>query len=177
MLKDKLEAGVPGKSWKIKPTQLFKIDSLFEEITVWTPHLDFKKGIEYLFFLDRNPYFGGSNYLTVSTDCNIGSRSLAERPLTINESQEISISGLQPPPGKLYVAPSPQAVRTRLGSLCANAEELARRFEKGEFPGMSGEGPMSQSVKHANAPRNTIQTLEFARQVCGFSWCNPQYCH
>ena len=165
MLKEKLEAGVPGKSWKIKPTELFKIDSLFEEITVWTPHLDFQKGKQYLFFLDRNPYFGGSNYLTVSTDCNLGSRSLTERPLTASESQEL---------GSLA---SPGIVQARLKPLCANAEELARRFEKGEFPGTPREVSSSRKGEFSETPRNTIQTLELASKVCGFHWCNPQYCH
>ena len=88
-------------------------------------------------------------YTLYASGCDSHSRSLLRQPLTADErSLIVDMQG-------------PQYLDQRLRSLCAMAKQLTTMFE----------------ARTASLKGNVIETLEQASQLCGFTWCNPQYCH
>ena len=62
----------------------------------------------------------------------------------------------------LTMTPDPTATQTpnsQFAAVCASGERLVRLHELGEIPA------------------DLIDELEAISKACGFSWCNPRYCH
>ena len=80
-------------------------------------------------------------------------------------STPVLTSTMTPTPAPVLTStmtPTPTPTQTptsQFEAVCASGERLVRIYEFGVIPG------------------NLIVELEAISKICGFSWCNPQYCH
>lgn len=148
------QGGISGEAWTVLPVEVLKGTVPTERITVWSPisrenDTLFRLNEGYLLLLNAVPGFPEPVYATYRTGCLGHSRHLADQPLTEFERELIAR------------AQGPRYHEERLAPLCASARRLADLFVAG-----------------ASFPMPDLVTLvESASRLCGFTWCNPQYCH
>jgi hypothetical protein len=145
---------VPGEVWVILPVQVLRGAVSAPRIRVWAPlprpgARFFRLSDGYLLLLKTIQGPDGPLYGTYSTGCASHSRGLGDAPLTDFERDLIE---------RVQI---PTYRHERLAPMCASARRLTDFVTSGGFV----------------PDKDWLELLESASRLCGFTWCNPQYCH